>query len=452
MKNLKRYFVIKSLSDDFLLVGGFVLVRILPFIFYLASFGVQIAPDSGTYRYGFFRWDVLDNHRGYGITVPFTLSPNDLCIVILQFSLVTISGILLIAELKKSESNFKYLAIIAVFALLNSPTVAIWDVWLLSHSLTLAYNIFSFTFFIKYCKYRKSKHLFLFGMFLFLSSISRPNNQVALVILLSASIFWLYRSKNFELRPKKTYSRAVLSIFLGCLVILSVVINSNLETKWSPKLPVAILPYILDVNVPVSSDIIRAAKADASVPKCAFPATPLTSDNGNYLKKVYSECPKGVDWLENDFELWYLKFLLSNPKTTLNVVGFGTTVGLGFPINYGEYYATVFPEPILKMFIGVPKVGNGVGIYPLFGWTLLVFLLGLRLRARMYSSVFPNSNDNSLELDAYLVAWLASACLGIIYQSHGDNFRIFIDNQVIITLVAVYLVSIKLAALNKIKS
>ncbi len=439
------------LSDNFLMLGGFVLIRLLPFVFYLLNFGVQIAPDSGTYRYGFLRWDVLSNHRGYGITIPFTLCPSDLAICILQFLSVTISGIFLIAELNKLSGKFKYLPIIAVYAVLNSPTVSIWDVWPLSHSLSLAYNITSLAFFIKYTNSRKLGNLYLCGTFLFLSSISRPNNQIAFILIVSLVIAGIYKHKNFQGWQHGNNSKAKLVIFLASLVITSFSINSHLETKWSPKLPVAILPYILDANVPISSDLIRAAKADASIPECAFPSHALNNDKGVYLTKVYSECPEGVLWLENDFKLWYIKFLISNPKSTFKQIGFGTTVGLGYPTNYGNTFPTLLPEPVLKLFIGVPKVDNGIGIYPLFGWTLLVLFLTLQLNAKRKPKTTLSSGDSAPSLNGYLFAWLLSACAGIIYQSHGDNFRVFIDNQVIITIVAVCVVSRKLEELEESK-
>jgi hypothetical protein len=448
-KFLDQFVFEKVLRGSNILIVGFFLVRLLPFIFYLANFGVQIAPDSGTYRYGYLNWDVLsDGHRGPGITLPFTLMPNDLLIVILQFSMVTFAGIFLIRELNHIGSNFKFIAIIAVFAVLNSPTVAIWDVWLLSHSLSIAYNIFSFTFLLKYSRLKNFKYLYAFGIFIFLSSVSRPNNQVVLILILTFIILQTYMFGNWrnlnDLKP-----RILLTLLLTGLILISVGVNSHLEKKWSPKLPVAILPYILDTSVPISGDIIKTAKNDPRIPDCAFPSEPLLNDNGNYMKGVYANCPTGVIWLENNFKEWYLKFLLTEPKSTLKAIGFGTTVGLGYPTNYGDTFPTVIPEPILKLFLGAPKVRNEVGSFPLFGWVLMAFFTSILVLQKKNIRGVSRSTLTGSESKVLLVAWLTSACIGIIYQSHGDNFRVFVDNQVIITIIATYLVSINISFINE---
>jgi hypothetical protein len=435
--------------DNSMLLGGFFFIRLFPFLFYLANFGVQIAPDSGTYRYGFLDWDILSSHRGFGITLPYTLIPNDFLIVIFQFSMVTFAGMFLIRELGQISGKYKYLAILSVFAVLNSPTVAIWDVWLLSHSLSMSYNIISFTFLIKFSRKRQVKYLYAFGFFIFLSSVSRPNNQVVLILVLTFLIIQLLSSVNWR-RIKNAYkSNIALSLYFIVLILISTGVNSNLEKKWSPQLPVAILPYILDARVPISVDLIREAKADLKIPDCAFPSQALVNDNGKYLKTVYEECEAGVVWLENDFRNWYIRFLLTEPKSTLKAISFGTTIGLGYPTNYGEYFPTVVPEPILKLFIGAPKFRDEIGTYPLFGWVLLALFTSLSLLYRRITIGSAKQNSFPKESGALLVAWLTSACIGIIYQSHGDNFRVFIDNQVIIILIASYLIAVNTSSTNE---
>jgi hypothetical protein len=59
----------------------------------------------------------------------------------------------------------KYIPILAVFVTLNSPTIAIWDTWVLSHSISLAYNLFSFVFLLKYLESKALKHLVAFASF-----------------------------------------------------------------------------------------------------------------------------------------------------------------------------------------------------------------------------------------------------------------------------------------------
>jgi hypothetical protein len=451
-KNYKQSLFVSTPGSNNLILAGFFLIRLLPFFFYLTIFGVQIAPDSGTYRYGFFEWEVLKNHRGYGITAPFTILPNDYLIVLFQFAMVTFAGIILIKELLQIKSSFKYIAIICVFAVLNSPTVAIWDVWILSHSLSIAYNILSLTFLIKYHRLQKFKHLYAFGFFVFLSSISRPNNQSIFTLIVIFLILHLVDRANGPRSRKGINPKILVSIYLIVLMLTSIAVNSHLEKKWSPKLPVAILPYILDSSVPMSSDLIRAAKADVAIPDCAFPTEPLLNDNGNYLKNVYIKCQAGVAWLEGDFKKWYLKFLLTEPKTILKTIGYGTSVGLGNPTNYGDIFPTMVPEPILKLFMGAPKVRNEIGTYPLFGWLLLAIFVSVIAHLKRRASGVRNDGNATQEVTAFLISWLASAGFGMIYQSAGDNFRVFIDNQVIIIITTVYLVTVNLVSIYELSN
>jgi hypothetical protein len=109
----------------------------------------------------------------------------------------------------------------------------------------------------------------------------------------------------------------------------------------------------------------------------------------------------------------------------------------------------VVPEPILKLFIGAPKVRNEIGTYPLFGWVLLSLFTSLSLLYRRITTGLVKHYFFPTESSALFAAWLTSACTGIIYQSHGDNFRVFIDNQVIITLIASYLVAVNTSSINE---
>jgi hypothetical protein len=140
---------------------------------------------------------------------------------------------------------------------------------------------------------------------------------------------------------------------------------------------------------------------------------------------------------------------LTKPKSTLKAISFGTSVGLGYPTNYGDAFPTVIPEPILKLFLGAPKVRNELGSLPLFGWVLMALFTSILLLQKRNIGGVARSTLTGRESKVLLVAWLVSACIGIIYQSHGDNFRVFVDNQVIITIIATYLVSINISFINE---
>lgn len=428
-------------SNSFVICLAFIVIRTIPFLMYLGNFGVQIAPDSGTYREGFWDWSVLGNHRGYGITIPFTLCPNDFFIAGLQFILVTTSGVLLIREFNKNHSKYKYLPIACLFIVLNSPTIAVWDTWVLSHSLTIAYNLFSFVYLLKYKESRKYSHLSAFSGFLFLSSISRPNNQAVLVITLAFIAFYLVFNSS---RNKRQLFKlmGIILVFVS-LISLSLGMNSKAAHKSNPSSTVAILPYLLDVTGPISRDLIREMKLDSEIPPCSYPSEPLINGNAEYFNNFSEECPEGMQWLESNFQSWYTSFLARNPDASLKALSYGVGVGLGYPINYGEIYPTFIAEPILKLFVGAPKVSAGKpGIYPLFGWMLLVFFTFLQLGIRRRNSQAPVSKRNlEVQVIAYL-AWIASSVLSIVYLSHSDAFRVFVDNQVMLTIISVYLFSL----------
>jgi hypothetical protein len=436
-------------SKYFVLYLAFVLVRLFPFLLYLVNFGVQIAPDSGTYRYGFLDWGVLGNHRGYGITVPFTLCPNDLFIVCLQFTLVTIAGVMLLSVLVKgSTSRLKYIPILAVFVTLNSPTIAIWDTWVLSHSISLAYNLFSFVFLLKYLESKALKHLVAFASFLFLSSLSRPNNQAVLVMALF--FIFIHFLVLYRLNRKRFYTLTKIILIFAFLITVSLAINSNLGKKSIPTVSVAMLPYLLDISAPISEDLIQRSKLDTEIPPCTFPSRPLVNGNGDYFKKLKVECPQGVEWLESNFQNWYIEFLITTPSATMKALSYGASVGLGYPINYGDTFPTVIPEPVLKLFVGAPKVSNvKPGIYPFFGWMLLVLFTGIQVKLRRRKLTKHKSNQKIEILGIVYLSWIASSIVSIIYQSHSDAYRVFIDNQVIIILFSTYLVFLNLVYLRK---
>ncbi len=433
-------------SNSFVICLAFIIVRTIPFLMYLGNFGVQIAPDSETYRVGFWDWSVLGNHRGYGITIPFTLCPNDFFIAGLQFGLVTTSGVLLIREFHKNLSKYKYLPIACIFIVLCSPTIAVWDTWVLSHSLTIAYNLFSFVFLLRYRESGKYLHLSAFSGFLFFSSISRPNNQAVLVIALTFIAFYLVF--NFLRNKEQLFKLIGILLVFVSIISLSVGLNSNSARKSNPSSTIAILPYLLDVTAPISGDLIREMNLDSEIPRCAYPSQPLINGNAEYFNNFSENCPEGFAWLETNFHSWYTSFLIRNPDASLKALSYGVGVGLGYPINYGDVYPSFIAEPILKLFVGAPKVSTSKpGVYPLFGWMLLVFFTFLQLAIRRRNSQTSVTKGNlKIQVFVYL-AWIMSSVVSLVYLSHSDAFRVFVDNQVILIIISVYLFSLNSAEL-----
>lgn len=409
----------------------FVLLRFFPWALFLVNYGPQIAPDSGTYRYGFLDFGPLDSHRGPAITIPYSLMPGDLAISIFQWILLTFIGVKLLGEALKIESKLKYLLIVGIFSLLNSPTVSVWDVWILSHSLAISYNLFALYFTLKFCQNHSSRSLVLANLFILLSSLTRPNNIVFLFLFTTYSLYTLVRKENDFKEISKRYTAFLLIAFL----LLSASINAYERTKWSPKQPIAILPYIMQEGVPVASHIIRETKSDPNIPNCTFPDTPLTAKNADFFSQLTSTCPAGVVWLEKEFSAWYLRMFLSNPKYAFSQFSFGAVVSLGYPTDYGSRFVTFLPSTIVSLFMGSPVFSQNGANFPIFFWfivTGVILLVKLPNRSRRTTKNIQENNVGSLI--ALCLSMTISTIISIVYQSHGDSFRLYIDNQVLILL------------------
>jgi hypothetical protein len=436
-------------SEEKLILIVFVLLRFFPWALFLVNYGPQIAPDSGTYRFGFLDTGPVLSHRGPGITIPYLIMPNDLAISVIQWTFLTYVGVKLLKETMKIESKWRYLMILGVFSVLNSPTVSVWDIWILSHSLAISYNLMALYFVTKFCREKTSSTLLFANLFIFLSSVTRPNNLVFLLIFSAYSGYILFR-KRIDFRK---LSKRLTAIFLLALVVVSIGVNAYERTKWSPKQPIAILPYILQEGVPVAPNLIFEAKSDPTVPKCTFPDKPLTSDNFDFFVNIENKCPDGFKWLDSNFSTWYLKMFLLNPDYAFSQFSFGAVASLAYPTDYGSRFVTFVPSTFLSTFMGSPTFQQRGEGFPLLFW-LLVAMAGILYKPKVTIRQTRNPKP-SIDLNpqlALVFSMTISTIVSIVYQSHGDSFRLYIDNQVLIILTLVLLVTNKISSLRVVNS
>ena len=425
----------------------FVLARLLPFGATLLSLGPRVAPDSGTYRYGFWNWEVLFGMRGIGITGPFTLMPNHLAVALLQWLCVTGAGAWLILELARMKTVSKWIPIAATFATLCSPTVMAWDTWVLSHSLTLAYGLIALSTLVAFLRSGHWAWLMLMTGALVGTAVSRPSNMVVLAVMVTTVLV-------FALVGRPSSSRrsiATVGVVGAMALIVTYNYNSWLGSNWHPPNPAVLLPYILSEGIPVSEAMIAEAKLSPEIPECAFPDAPVDSSTfPAYLDLLANECPAGLAWISDNFERWYVEFYVSNPDVAMAQLNYGLAVALGSPADYGGGMGSVIPEPLAELFLASPTFTQSPGFAPALGWFILALVIVVLAGIPKFRAprALPEGR-RALTLAAALASsYMLALVVGILYQSHGDNFRVFIDIQVMLVLCSTTVVGYGLSPLS----
>lgn len=429
---------------------SFVFVRYLCWAAGVFQNGVLVDPDSGTYRTTFLNFDSVLGFRGPSITIPFALMPNDFFISLFQVSFVTLMGVLLIKQSFRINNQRFSLYTLCIFVVLNAQTVAAWDIRVLSHSLSIGYLLLVLYSFIEYRNTNKSKWLIYTQFLIFIASLGRPNLLTLLFFGFLLNIMGATSKSGKDSKSNKS-SRSSLKVLSGknislslLLLLASLIINSELASRWSPPQPAAIVPYILNENLPIAQGLIQEAKSDISIPECAFPPQPLKDNDYDFYQNVYLNCPEGVDWLNHKFGKWYVMYLLGNPEEVLKQLAFGLTVSNSVPSDYGSRFPTLIPDSIAKLFMSSPKFQNNSGSFTPIFWLVLALIclrmLSFKIKSRNKLSDYHPVMLNSFDF-VFLIGLVATWFASLVYMSHGDSFRLYIDLHVATLLSATYIVS-----------
>ena len=453
------------LNFSYLIIAFFILVRSFNFSYHILRHGIGVEPDSGTYLSSHHYFDIdfiFNTNRGIGITVPYNLIYNPIIIVIAQFTLVTILISLLILKVYKlTKSNISLLFSIPIFFIFTAPQSSVWDTYLLSHSLTLIYNLIIILTLLNLFNQSSRRaiilNIVLLNIALVGTATTRPNNQIfALVILIYLLILILFFPflKSFNTFKNKILV-SILFIFSVTTIIVS---NSIINKNWSPPMPIPAVSYlIVDIN-PISYNVIQAMKLDTEIPTCAYPKTPLKVDEGQtlWMKNLITQCPDGVEWYKHKYDRWLALFYITHPKSILYQIEYGLIQSLTLPNAYDSGFITLQPVTLYQIFFSAPDTAQRGSVYfNLIGFILMSYLAYgyyFYLIVRFKKRNFDDSLRYNLIIFGGQSSMILSFVIGMLYHSTTDNFRVFIDNQVtILTFISLSLTFVIYEMFSKIK-
>lgn len=254
---------------------------------------------------------------------------------------------------KKNFSNGVVFTNLFLVVYFTHPQVMQWNFIILSESISISLLILYFASLIMIVYSDDNLHhkffyiLLFFNIFIlfFLSIV-----KFAMVFLfLSNLVFLILSSKNIQ----NNLFKLVYSALLLILPTISYVTNSNIDSTWGmgdKPGRVATNYFFLSAdgpNTPLSATL--RAEITKEAPECLLDVIALDSSPYGILAEASSKCPEGVAWLNTNFSLWYVKFLLNNPSYTSAYIMHYSK----YAMTHAQYFnlqTSIFPQALGSFF------------------------------------------------------------------------------------------------------
>ncbi len=308
--------------------------------------------DSVAYGAGNDRnWDLIsltgDALRNWPIVLLNVLLGDRVLQTIVQFLVSIISWSFLIWNLQRAvPRRVFYFSAFLISILAISPYILSWNSVLLGESYGISFFVLSLSLGLRSRASHKERDYFLFFLSLFFWASLQSRHFLALVTLILFSIpFMITKFTLGDLKKHKSKFVSLLLI-LGYLGILS---TNQQNQDFKRDISYRAFSNIYTFAAHSQSDIIKSALVEQPGFKCLnlFDETDVLQ----IVEKLTADCPEALNWLEQNFAQWYVKFLLSNPTYLAKLF----MEGLASSNNPPEFYSgtiSMVPNVFTSIFFG----------------------------------------------------------------------------------------------------
>ena len=308
--------------------------------------------DSWAYGYGNFRnWDQLsftgNSLRKWPIVLINSILGNSTLQILFQSIISMLSWIYLLMTLKKVYNN-NLLINIMITILASNPYVTSWNTIQLSESYAISFLVLliSIGFRFKINDSVKLRFYLILVLVLFLNT--KPSNLISAIITFTLFALFNWRKLLFQ-KPNK---------FLTIIVILVLAYSSLLSINQSnQKLQeegFGITYTAAQAVSVISNTNPEAIKVTSTLPDIDA----LTCLKEYYLHEpetithaLKTKCLESQEWLDENFNKYYAKFLISNPLYILELVSLSTLAGNSPYSTYGGT-VSILPTSFEGIFFG----------------------------------------------------------------------------------------------------
>lgn len=292
--------------------------------------------DSWAYGYGNFRnWDQLsftgNSLRKWPIVLINSILGNSTLQILSQSIISTISWSYLLLTLKKVYNN-NLLINTLITILASSPYISGWNTIQLSESYSISFLVLliSISFRLKLNDSVKLKFYLLLVLVLFLNT--KPSNLISAIITLSLFALFNLKKLLFQ-RPNK-----FLIIFIILIMTYSSLLSINQSNQKLQEEGFGLTYTAAQAASVLSNTNPEAVKVTSTLPEIEA----LTCLKEYYLDKpetinhaLKTKCLESQEWLDENFNKHYAKFLILNPIYVLELVSLSILAGNSPYSTYG---------------------------------------------------------------------------------------------------------------------
>ena len=322
---------------------------------------------------------------------------------------------------------------LTIYVLSLVPEISQFNYTVLSESLTLSLTAFAIAFFLFYLEKQNKLYIWASIFFIFVASVIRPYLIIFLAFLLC-----------YYILSRKTYRIVFTGIIFFSLLLYPLFINQKISEYWaggsSSGLSRGVYTYFYLVDT--SNQIEEATiTLPTDAPDCLNNIKIF--NNGPYASasRLNEYCESGTIWLNNEFNTWYLYFIITNPSISLKImkryvqeVGYGTDyTNNTFDAQTDTYIPKdtkhLLPFSISSIFFSTSEMKHSHFPVLIF-WILLGLITNLiftisylvRLVAQRNSSKTQNQSNDIVNI--FSILGVLSLMINILLHPGGEIYRI----------------------------
>jgi len=359
----------------------------------IATVNPSTYPDTNGYRspgtWLDFSLTSLDgtNQRPWGATIWLALWPGDHPIMIgnALLSAVAWGALALVVSAGIRHATVRRLTAAALVLIPCTAQIGNWDSVIQGESVSMSTGILALAALVWFTREPTWGRAATFGAAALWFTMTRPN---IFVILLGWALGLLVIAVLRRRLVVVWAVTALLLLFSG----YSYVYNIRSDTAWTAlhgfSRSTVSYAYPIGPFNPVASQIVAdLRKSDA--PRCMIPeGERLNAPLGTFqwVSETVPKCPGMNTWATENWQRWYISWLLTHPKSTIRVIDSQILYSLA-PTVWGNVVAAT-PNSVAALFLGTPSVPQDAHpkksyhVQPLILWGLVAVGLAFAARRR----------------------------------------------------------------------
>lgn len=292
--------------------------------------------DSWAYGYGDFRnWDQLsftgNSLRKWPIVLINSILGNSTLQILFQSIISMLSWSYLLITLKKVYNN-NLLINTMVTILASNPYVTSWNTIQLSESYAISFLVLLVSISIRIKSNDSTKLRFYLVLVLVLFLNTKPSNLISAIIIFA--LFALFNSRKLIFQGPNKF--LIISVIL--IIAYSAFLSINQSNQKLQEEGFGITYTAAQAVSVISNTNPKAAKLTSTLPDIDA----LACLKEYYLEKpetithaLKTKCFESQEWLDENFNKYYAKFLISNPIYVFELVSISILAGNSPYSTYG---------------------------------------------------------------------------------------------------------------------